>query len=108
MLQNSYGTFYGSNEAVYGKFGEGLKLIRRELKLTQADVAELAEIPRTRYSEYENSKRLPTDKVYDRLTASLRTLGVDNESLTALTERREKAINAANNFTVGRIRRTAP
>lgn len=52
------------SEAVFENFGRNLKLLRKEKKLTQEDLAEVMDVSKTTIVNYENgNRRIPLDMV---------------------------------------------
>lgn len=85
-------------------FAKYLRTIRLELRINLKDTAELLELYPARLSEYENGKRLPTVCTMQRMSHRLADIGVTPEAIKSLDELYQKAINASNNNTIGRVR----
>lgn len=59
--------------ATYKKLGEKIRIIRKERKLTQEQLAELAKIDPKSIIEIEAGKRNPTLKTLNKLAKALKT-----------------------------------
>jgi transcriptional regulator with XRE-family HTH domain len=59
--------------ANYKKLGEKIKQLRRERKLTQEQLAEMAKVDPKSIIEIENGKRNPTFKTLAKLAIALKT-----------------------------------
>ncbi len=58
--------------ANYKKLGEKVKLLRKELKLTQEKLAELSKVDPKSIIDIENGKRNPTFKTIDKISKVLK------------------------------------
>jgi len=58
--------------ATYKKLGERIRRIRKERKLTQEQLAELAKVDAKSIIEIENGKRNPTFRTLNKITHALK------------------------------------
>jgi len=63
---------YSVNDMEYKSLGEKIRKLRRERKLTQEKLAELAEIDPKSVIQIENGKRNPTLKTIDKIAKALK------------------------------------
>ena len=58
--------------ANYKKLGEKIKILRKEMKLTQEKLAELSKVDPKSIIDIENGKRNPTFKTIDKISKVLK------------------------------------
>lgn len=101
----NYDILYPTESEKKGAFGDYLKLIRKYYRIMAIDVAELAEVPAGRLSEYENGKRLPTETTMNKIIRALKRLGVPQKELSELRETHDLAVSVSSPCTLGKMRK---
>ena len=86
-------------------FGNYLRSIRVDTGLSSKDFAELAGLSRSTISQYETAHHIPSIANLDRLTASLREVGVEQYKLDVLRQKHDDSLKASSGAVIGTVLR---
>ena len=109
MLQKSYKHIrnreFPTEGDKKGAFAKYLKKIRVLHRIPGKDLAEASEVYKSRLSEYEHGKRLPTEQTLARLINGLRLFKITDEEAEVLREAHDMSVSVSSAYTAGKMRR---
>lgn len=91
------------DEELRKSFANSLRCIRLDLHSTAKDISELLGIYRSRWSDYERAKKVPSKKTFDKIVKGLEELGVDELDIDRLERDYMTTLRYSSNRTVGRV-----